>query len=63
MVVALERIADGLDRAYPKDAPAPPKPRKSTLDDLTTYDARADWEAEQEEERKRELGEATIADG
>ncbi len=56
LVVALERLADAADRAYPPDLKRE-KPRKLTLDDLSTYDAAADFEAEQEEERRREAGE------
>lgn len=57
---SLRQIASALDRAYPiedKDEIARRSRRRpATLADLTTYDAEADYEAELEEERRREQG-------
>lgn len=57
LVKEVRRVADALDRAYPPAADVPRRPpRQSTIEDLTTYDAEADYEAEQEDERLAELG-------
>jgi hypothetical protein len=56
LVSVLERIADALDRAYPVGAAPPVRRKPSTIADLTSYNPAADFEAEQEEDRLRELG-------
>lgn len=64
LTLQLQRVADGLDRAFPPPDTNPPHPqgKRSTVMDLSSYDPEADYEAEQEEERLRALGEDQLRD-
>jgi hypothetical protein len=55
LVSVLSRIADALDRAYPP-ATIPLTGKAAGPENLTVFDIEAAWQAEQEEERRTELG-------
>jgi hypothetical protein len=52
LVAVLGRIADGLDRAYPKPKSAV-SGKPAGPENLTEYDAEAEWRREQEEEARQ----------
>ena len=55
LIARLERIADGIDRAYP---PAPPLEARKKMkphgpDDMVQFDPEEEWLKEQEEEARK----------
>lgn len=54
VAIALERIADALDRYIPMSRKVDTKP--AGVDNLFVFDPEKEWEKQQEEERQKEAG-------